>query len=102
MVNGAPQAALIVENVSVRLGGEVVLSDVTFEVQRSTLLGVVGPNGGGKSTLFNAVAGILPLQTGRVLIYGVPPDKSKGRIAMVTSVVQVTSRPIGLVITYPK
>ncbi|MDA1229018.1 MAG: metal ABC transporter ATP-binding protein, partial [Chloroflexi bacterium] len=32
---------------------------------------------------FNAVAGILPLQTGRVLIYGVPPDKSKGRIAYV-------------------
>ncbi|MCI0771744.1 MAG: ATP-binding cassette domain-containing protein, partial [Chloroflexi bacterium] len=61
MANGAYNAALAVNNVSVILGGVLVLSDVTFEVGSSALLGVVGPNGGGKSTLFNAIAGLLPL-----------------------------------------
>ena len=83
MTDGAATAALLVENVSVQLGDEIVLRDVTFEVQPSSLLGVVGPNGGGKSTLFNAIAGILPLRNGRVLIYGESPDKSRGRIAYV-------------------
>lgn len=83
MANGAYNAALAVNNVSVILGGVLVLSDVTFEVGSSALLGVVGPNGGGKSTLFNAIAGLLPLETGRVLVYGRPPDKARGRIAYV-------------------
>lgn len=75
--------ALSVENVSVELGEVLVLSDVTFHARSSALLGVVGPNGGGKSTLFNAIAGILPLKTGRVLIYGEPPGEARGMIAYV-------------------
>lgn len=83
MTNGSSILALSVEDVSVELGDELVLSDVTFQVRPASLLGVVGPNGGGKSTLFNAIAGILKLQTGRVLVYGETPDKARGKIAYV-------------------
>ena len=40
-------------------GGPVVLSDVTFEVEEGERIGVLGPNGGGKSTLFRVLLGEL-------------------------------------------
>src|SRR3712207_4677835 len=46
------------------------LRDVSFEVERGKVLGVVGSNGAGKSTLMRTVAGILPPSAGRVEVRG--------------------------------
>jgi teichoic acid transport system ATP-binding protein len=46
------------------------LQDVSLEVPRGTVLGVVGVNGAGKSTLVRAMAGILPPSSGRVVVHG--------------------------------
>ncbi len=58
------------ENVTVVRGGYTVLTDVSFEVKPNTLLGVLGPSGGGKSTLFETVAGLLPVERGSVELLG--------------------------------
>src|ERR687886_106924 len=46
------------------------LSDVTFELEAGTTTGVVGPNGGGKSTLLQIVTGTLEPTHGRVMVEG--------------------------------
>ncbi|HKT21003.1 MAG TPA: metal ABC transporter ATP-binding protein, partial [Nitrososphaerales archaeon] len=54
-----------VSGLGVDLGGKSVLQDVSFEIPRGTTLAIVGPNGGGKSTLFRALMGLVP-HTGKV------------------------------------
>ena len=75
--------ALVVENVTVEMGGMRVLDDVSFTVEHGSLVGVVGPNGAGKTTLFNAIVGLIPVQRGQVLVHGMPPRKARGLLAYV-------------------
>jgi ABC-2 type transport system ATP-binding protein len=61
---------LLVDAVSVRRGGRVVLDGVTLSVAAGQILGVVGRNGCGKSTLLMCVSGVLAPRAGRVTIAG--------------------------------
>ena len=80
---GANPPALLVENVTVELGGERVLDSVSFAAGPGNLVGVVGPNGAGKTTLFNAIVGLLPIQEGRILIHSTYPPRTRGVLAYV-------------------
>ncbi len=59
-------ALLEVNNVSVRFGGIVALSELSFTIDRGTICGLIGPNGAGKTTLFNVVSRIYDPTTGSV------------------------------------
>ncbi|USR79825.1 metal ABC transporter ATP-binding protein [Arcanobacterium pinnipediorum] len=59
-------ALLNVDNISVRLGGRDVLSNVSFDVHPGQLIGLIGPNGAGKTTLMRAINGLLPTSGGRI------------------------------------
>ncbi len=64
------QPALAVENVTMRFGGLVALSEVSLEVAAGEIVAVIGPNGAGKSTLFNVVTGLYRPTAGRVRVAG--------------------------------
>src|SRR5262249_2764386 len=49
-----------------RYGDETALADVAFEVHAGEILGLIGPNGDGKTTLLEALAGRLPVDAGRI------------------------------------
>ena len=51
-------------------GSQVVLEDVTFALRRGERIGVLGPNGGGKSTLFRVLLGLLQPAAGRFRVEG--------------------------------
>ncbi len=60
------QATLVVEGLSVRLGGREVLHDVSFSLGAGELAGLIGTNGAGKTTLLRALLGLQPIASGRV------------------------------------
>ncbi len=55
-----------VEHVSQAFGDKLIFKDVSVEVERGQKVAIVAPNGVGKTTLFNLIAGVLPLQKGSV------------------------------------
>ncbi|MEB8337611.1 ABC transporter ATP-binding protein [Streptomyces endophyticus] len=61
---------LELDDATVRFGGHAVLDDVDLEVAEHEIVCVLGPSGSGKSTLLRAVAGLQPLDGGRVLLGG--------------------------------
>jgi iron complex transport system ATP-binding protein len=60
---------IVLDGVSVRLGGARVLDRVTATVADAEWVAVIGPNGAGKTTLLRAIAGLVPY-TGRVEVGG--------------------------------
>jgi ABC-2 type transport system ATP-binding protein len=60
-------AVLHVAGITKWYGEQRALADVSFDIRRGEILGLIGPNGSGKSTLLETVAGLLPVDAGRVL-----------------------------------
>jgi len=61
---------LVVETLSKRFGGLVVIQDLSFSVSDGEILGVIGPNGSGKTTLFNLITGFLKADHGNIQFSG--------------------------------
>ena len=57
---------LALQNVSLALAGRQILRDITLELQRGEFLGVIGPNGGGKTSLLRVMLGLLRARAGEV------------------------------------
>jgi ABC-type branched-subunit amino acid transport system ATPase component len=53
-----------------RFGGVVAVDDCSFDVEEGTITGLIGPNGSGKTTVFNLVTGYLPADRGEIRFAG--------------------------------
>lgn len=59
-----------VENLKVAYGQSVVIPDISFAAEKGEILGIVGRNGMGKTTLFRALIGMIPSKSGKITIDG--------------------------------
>jgi len=64
------EALLLAEGIDKRFGGVQALSDVSFTIRRGEIYGLIGPNGVGKTSLFNVLTGIYPADGGRFIFDG--------------------------------
>lgn len=74
---------IIVENVSFSYNSSTVLENVSFSVKEKEFLALIGPNGGGKTTLIKLLLGLLKPDSGKIRIYGLPPEKASHRLGYV-------------------
>lgn len=67
--------AIEIENLSVFLKGKEVLRKINLGLEEGLFLGIVGPNGGGKTTLVRTILGLLKPTSGSVKIFGKSPGE---------------------------
>ena len=71
------------EDIWVRYDGVPVLEGINLSVRRDDFLGIIGPNGGGKTTLLKVVLGLVAPDRGKVFVMGRAPAMSRNRIGYV-------------------
>jgi zinc transport system ATP-binding protein len=68
--------------------GEPVLEDINLSVEKLDFIGLIGPNGGGKTTLLKVLLGLLPPTRGQVCVMGKPVKEARRYIGYVPQSVQ--------------
>jgi manganese/zinc/iron transport system ATP- binding protein len=79
----SPHDRLVVRDLTVAYQQRVVLSGVSADIRRGQVVGVIGPNGGGKSTFLKAVLGIAPIVNGEITLFGRPAREMRSLMAYV-------------------
>ncbi len=80
------------KNVNFSYGFNSVLEDVSFSVKVGDYIGIIGPNGGGKTTLLNIILGLLKPTSGQVVVFGKPVGQLKKERAQIGYVPQRLSQ----------
>ncbi len=87
--------AVCLQNVTVRQKGIEILSHIDFCLEEGNFLGVIGPNGGGKTILLHLILGLVPPTTGLIEIFGHHPCSRKARRIPIGFVPQYQTVPPG-------
>ncbi|MDC0901527.1 ATP-binding cassette domain-containing protein [Candidatus Pelagibacter sp.] len=58
------------ENISLSYGNRLILDNINFRINESEIFGMLGPNGVGKSTIFNLITGLITPKNGKIKING--------------------------------
>jgi zinc transport system ATP-binding protein len=82
------EPVLSLRDVTFSYGGEPALEDVTLSVNDRQAVCIVGPNGGGKTTLVKLILGLLAPQRGEIRVFGQPPQKARLRVGYMPQHVQ--------------
>lgn len=75
--------AISIHNLNFAYAGTPVLENIQLDVAEGDFIGIVGPNGGGKSTLLKLMLGLLQPDSGELRIFGQAPRRSVERIGYV-------------------
>lgn len=84
--------AITVEHLSVSYGDADALEDVSLSVEEGEYLGILGPNGGGKTTLISAILGLIRPDAGTVTLYGGEAKKMRSVIGYVPQLPRVNRK----------
>ncbi len=79
-MDGQQNPVVEFDRVSFAYDGTLVLEEVTFGVHRGDFLSIVGPNGGGKTTILRLILGLIRPRSGIVRVFGDSPERARSRI----------------------
>jgi zinc transport system ATP-binding protein len=92
------QPVIEASDLSFSYNGNSVLENISFDVRELEFLALIGPNGGGKTTLLKLMLGLLKPDSGKISIFGNPPSKTARRIGYVPQDVAINkSFPISVI-----
>lgn len=76
-------SVVCLDGVWVSYDGVPVLEDISLRVSRHDFLGIIGPNGGGKTTLLRILLGLIKPDRGIITLFGQSPEASRKRVGYV-------------------
>jgi len=76
-------AVIKIKDLSFAYDKEMVLEKINLTVEEKDFLAIIGPNGGGKSTLLKLILGVNKVQKGQIEVFGKAPKKALSRIGYV-------------------
>ena len=79
----ADKEVVKLEGVWVQYNGVPILEGINLAIEQDDFLGIIGPNGGGKTTLLKVILGLISPSRGKVSVLGKPPEKSRSNIGYV-------------------
>jgi ABC-2 type transport system ATP-binding protein len=79
--------AIKIRSLTKRFNDKLVIDNISLEIEKGEIFGLVGPNGAGKSTLMNLIVGLFSIDKGEILVGGCSiskePLKAKAKIGLV-------------------
>jgi zinc transport system ATP-binding protein len=72
-----------IKNLSFSYKRDKTLEDINLTIEKGDFFAIIGPNGGGKSTLLKLILGIIPPQEGSIEIFGQKPQKNLAKVGYV-------------------
>jgi zinc transport system ATP-binding protein len=69
--------AVEIKNLSVDFNGTPILQDINLSVEKKDFLALIGPNGGGKSTLLKVILGLITPDKGQIKVFHRSPEKAR-------------------------
>ena len=85
-------AIVEINDVSFAYNGQTVLEDVSLDIMQGDFIAMIGPNGGGKTTLLKLILGLLKPHKGTVRVLGAVTSKASHRIGYVPQDVHINRR----------
>jgi zinc transport system ATP-binding protein len=80
---------ILAENLSFSYDGNLVLENVFLNIYRDDFVWVVGPNGGGKTTLLKLILGLLRPRSGNIKVMNQPPQKARSAIGYMPQLISL-------------
>ncbi|OPY69972.1 MAG: High-affinity zinc uptake system ATP-binding protein ZnuC [Syntrophorhabdaceae bacterium PtaU1.Bin034] len=85
------KAVITFQDVGFSYSGSPVIEHVSFTIQERSFVSIVGPNGGGKTTLLKLILSLLKPSRGTITVFGMPPDKARSFVGYMPQHVQFDS-----------
>lgn len=90
--------AIEIRNLSVNYGDIRAISNISLDIEKGDFLGIIGPNGGGKTTLLKAILGLVPVSKGSIEFFLKGKSGIKGSLGYVPQFANMDKRfPISVI-----
>lgn len=86
------QEIIKIENLNLKFENTQALNNVNLSINEGDYCAIIGPNGGGKTTLLRCILGLLKPSSGRVLLFGEPPAKTRQQVGFVPQFAKLNKR----------